>query len=69
MKNDDQFDDLKQFIANTVSQTKQRIVKKIDKIEQKVDDGFARVGEVVDSIHSNNDEIATRVTNVEQKAA
>jgi len=52
---DDQLDDLKQFVSATVSQTEARLTEKIDKLEQKVDDGFAGVGEAIEEIHTQID--------------
>jgi tetrahydromethanopterin S-methyltransferase subunit G len=68
--NDDQLDDLKQFITATVSQTEARlggrigrVEARIDKVadrltnmEQKMDDGFAAVAEAIDTIHTRLDE-------------
>lgn len=78
--NDDQLDDLKQFISATVSQTEQRLGEQIDgvdqrldRLEQEVDNGFAGVGEAIDAIydsintHENGTDI--RLTKLEQKAA
>ena len=62
---DDQFDGLKQFIANTVSQTETRLTQfvvdtvsqtearlaeRIDRLGQKVDDGFAGIAETIEQL-------------------
>jgi ribosome-associated translation inhibitor RaiA len=64
MKNDDQFDDLKQFIEATVSQSEARVThaltktidEKIDRLDKKLstkmDDGFAGVEEAIEGIHT-----------------
>ncbi|MBI3624480.1 hypothetical protein HY218_02485 [Candidatus Saccharibacteria bacterium] len=71
--NDDQLDDLKQFIASTVSQTGVQLTGEIKKLEQKVDDGFMGVGEAIEAIHKLIDERDTEVdqrsAKLEQKAA
>lgn len=78
--NDEQMDDLKQFISSTVSQTEQRLGERIDGVEQRLDrmqtemeQGFAGVGEAIDAIHERMEEYekqtGTRLTKLEQKAA
>ncbi len=78
--NDEQMDDLKQFISSTVSQTEQRLGERMDGVEQRLDrmqtemeQGFAGVGEAIDAIHERMDEYEkqtdTRLTKLEQKAA
>jgi hypothetical protein len=77
---DDQIDDLKQFIASTVSQTEQRLTERIDKmdvhldsLEKKVEDGFSGVGEAIaeinDSMEKRNTEVNDRLTNLESAQA
>ncbi|MFZ1324242.1 MAG: hypothetical protein WAQ57_03745 [Candidatus Saccharimonadales bacterium] len=64
--NDDVINDLKQFITATVSQSEERITNELDnritrvesqisRLEQKVDDGFATIGDV---ISGTNDQLA-----------
>jgi hypothetical protein len=81
--NDDQLNDLKQFIANTVSQTEVRLAERIDKLDQRVDslehevrDGFAGIGEVFDQLNQRLDErdehdkaIDQRLTKLEGQVA
>jgi hypothetical protein len=82
--NDDQFDDLKQFIEATVSQSETRIKdelgERIDGVEQrlgnlekKVDDGFAGVADAIETINQRLDDHETecneRLTKLEQQAA
>lgn len=85
--NNDQLDDLKQFIAASVSQATANMATKDDlkdlatkddasqirgdlqRVEQKVDDGFAGVAEIVDEIHKQNDDFDTRLTRLEQQVA
>lgn len=45
---EDQLNDLKQFIANTVSRTEVRLTERVDKLEKKVDAGFAGIGGVIE---------------------
>lgn len=65
--------DLKQFIATTVSQQIAPIIERLDSLEQKVDDGFAGIGESLETIHKQIDqdkqEINSRLTVLEQKPA
>jgi hypothetical protein len=78
--NDDQLDDLKQFIDSRISQTEARLTQRIDglelkidnhdkrfdELEAKVDDGFAGIGEALDVAHKDTDE---RLTRLEQQPA
>jgi len=81
---DDQLDDLKQYFGSRLSQTEGRLEDKIenvrqelkDEIDQKVDslrqvtvEGFAGVGEAIETIHTRDDALEARVTTLEQKAA
>jgi hypothetical protein len=77
---DVQIDDLKQFIAATVSQTEVRLDQKIEVLDQKVEnlrqemtDGFAGVGEAIEQIHTRVDDnqkiTDARLTKLEQNAA
>lgn len=73
---DDQLEDLKQFISATVSQIVHteidRLEKKVDRLEKKVDDGFAGIGEAIDELHKEIEArdrvIDQRLTNLEQAA-
>ena len=63
--NDDQLDDLKQFIAGTVSQTEERLQMQISEIKSEVSEmkiemseiktemanGFEGIGEAIEQIH------------------
>jgi LPS O-antigen subunit length determinant protein (WzzB/FepE family) len=54
-----EFDDLKQFMISLISQSEVRlesmIDKKLNKLESKMDDGFAGIAEVVENIIENTD--------------
>ncbi|HVF06384.1 MAG TPA: hypothetical protein VNA20_16195 [Frankiaceae bacterium] len=76
---DEQLEDLKQFIGATVSQTEERLSAridrletKVDRLEAKVDSGFAGVGEAIDDLHKEIEVrdrvIDQRLTNLEQAA-
>ncbi len=64
--NEDHLEDLKQFIEATVSQSEARLTNRINGLEQKVDDGFAGVGEAMEEMSKHVDE---RLINLEQQAA
>jgi hypothetical protein len=78
--NDDQLDDLKQFIDSRISQTEARFDDKIDSVDIKVNslaqkledlrkemlEGFVGVGDAIEEINKQVDE---RLTNLEQQAA
>lgn len=74
---DDQLDDLKQFIDSTIGQSEARIKADLSKdlgmqiqaLEKKVDDGFAGVAEAIDSIHDVLANHEGRLTVIEQRAA
>jgi tetrahydromethanopterin S-methyltransferase subunit G len=74
---DHQLEDLKQFIAAMISQSEvrleTRLTKRIDNLEQKVDDGFAGVGEALDEINTRLDkrdaEVDGRLSKLEVQAA
>ncbi len=74
---DVQLDDLKQFIEATVSQSEERITTELrteikssaEKLEKKMEDGFAGVGDAIEEIHKVTDSHETRITNLEQQAA
>jgi hypothetical protein len=70
---DDQLDDLKQFITSTVSQSEQRLTGRIDGLEKKMDDGFNGVGEAIAEINDRMDkrdaEVDTRLSNIESAQA
>lgn len=75
---DQQFDDLKQLIASVVSQSESWLRKDLptkgemnagfDRLEKKIDDGFAGVGDALESIHAQLDAHEVRLTNLEQAA-
>jgi hypothetical protein len=80
---DDQLTDLKQFILATVSQTEARLESKIDSVEvrlstridelnDKMDDGFAGVGEAIEQLHQQieerDDVVEGRLAKLEQHA-
>lgn len=74
--NDDQFDDLKQFIDSRLSQTELRLQEEIKTLRDEVRDGFAGVSEAVEQInqqldeHSKHDqETDQRLTNFEHQIA
>ena len=78
--NEEQFDDLKQFIASTVSQSETRLEAKIDRLEATVDDGFAGVGKAIDDLGEDLDkrfdaqqslveDHESRITKLEERAA
>ncbi len=54
--NEEQFDDLKQFIVTTVSQTEASIKDKMDNIQIEMLEGFAGVGEAIDALGADIDE-------------
>ncbi len=74
--NDEQLDDLKQFIVATVLQTEAHLDEKIDLLQKEMNDGFAGVGEAIDGINTRTDakgivveQLNQRVGNLEHKTA
>ena len=82
--NNDQFEDLKQFIDSRISQSEaifdEKLDGKIDSIKKEIEDlrkemleGFAGVGEAIEDIHKQLDEskeeFDKRLTKLEQQAA
>lgn len=71
--NDDQLNDLKQFIDSRISQSELRFDKKIDELKKEMLDGFAGVGDAIEEIHKQLDETKAefdaRLTKLEQQAA
>jgi hypothetical protein len=71
--NDTQIDDLKQFITATVSQTESRLEShlggKIDRLEKKVDDGFAAIGDIIADLQDQHDNHEKRLTTLESHPA
>ena len=71
--NNDQLDDLKQFIDSRISQSELRFDDKIEGLRREMLDGFAGVGEAVEEIHKQIDErkaeFDRRLTKLEQQAA
>ncbi|HKU18891.1 MAG TPA: hypothetical protein VJP80_06495 [Candidatus Saccharimonadales bacterium] len=77
---ENQFDDLKQFIVATASQTEKRLETKIETmindLRGEMLDGFAGVGEAIEHINNRLDERDTRfktcnkrLTKLERQAA
>ena len=70
-------DDLKDFVYVTVGQTETRLTQRMDQVEQrledKLDDGFAGVGEALSTFMDQDAEdkklIDKRLTTLEQKPA
>lgn len=71
--NDDQLDDLKQFIDSRISQSELRFDDKVNELRKEMLDGFAGVGEAIEELHKQLDESKTtfdaRLTKLEQQAA
>lgn len=78
--NDEQFQDLKQFIEATVSQTEARLSDRVDSLsdrvdhlEKKMDNGFAGVGDAIAIIHDlieeNDKATDRRLTKLEERLA
>lgn len=82
--NNDQFDDLKQFISASISQSEERICKEmtdgfkavrreIQVVRQEMADGFLGVGEAIDEIHRQIEEqretTDARLTKLERQMA
>ena len=78
--NDNQLDDLKQFIAASVSQSEERLRNEMNHgfkaVRQEMADGFRGVGEAIDVIHKHIDEqnglnaaVDKRLTRLEQRIA
>lgn len=78
--NDDQLDDLKQFITSTMSQSEQRIKdelrdelggkidrleSKVDKVEGKVDEANLKLDTVMSTTGERLEEVETRLTKLE----
>lgn len=74
--NDDQLDDLKQFIDSRISQSEDKITSEtrssIQELRQEMLDGFAGVGDAIEEIHKRLDETKAefdaRLTKLEQQA-
>jgi hypothetical protein len=81
---EDQLDDLKQFVATTVSQTEKRLDAKftheitqvrneLRALRGEMMDGFSGVGEAIETIHDlmtkRDAEVDKRLTRLEQQAA
>ena len=81
--NDDQVDDLKQYLGALISQVETSLGQSIDGLEQKVggleqkideldkkmDDGFAAVGDAIDQIHKRDEAYDDRLSKLEQQTA
>lgn len=81
--NDDQFEDLKQFIESRISQSEKRFDEKLEgkidsvkseimNLRKEMLDGFSDVGEAIDGIHNQlnetKEEFDKRLTKLEQQA-
>jgi len=68
--NDQQLEDLKQFIDSRISQTEARFDEKLDEklevLRKEMLDGFAGVGEAIEEINKQVDE---RLTKLEHRTA
>lgn len=78
--NDEQLDDLKGYIATTMSQTEQRLREELggemrelrtemSDLRTEMREGFAGVAEALEPIHSNLDDHETRLGRLEESAA
>jgi ABC-type transporter Mla subunit MlaD len=75
--NNDQFEDLKQFIDSRISQSEETFDHKLDEklnaLRKEMLDGFAGVGEAIENVHKQLDEtksdFETRLSKLEQQAA
>ncbi|MDZ7744195.1 MAG: hypothetical protein U5K77_00325 [Candidatus Saccharibacteria bacterium] len=65
---DQQLDDLKQFIEATVSQTEARLEQRIDDLSKDMHSGFSGVGEAIEQIHTEAATHERRLTNLEKTA-
>jgi uncharacterized protein (UPF0335 family) len=66
---DEQFDGLKQHVSATVSQSEQRLTERIERLENKVDEGFAGIADIFDDVHSTQNDHERRITKLERKSA
>jgi chaperonin cofactor prefoldin len=74
--NDDQLEDLKQFIDSRISQSEQTFDHKLDEklgaLRKEMLDGFAGVGEAIENVHTQLDktkaEFETRIAKLERQA-
>jgi len=82
--NDDQLEDLKQFVAALISQSEQRVKVDLEQIKDELKqeikavqndmaEGFAGVGEAIEETHKQTDDqfriVDTRLTKLEQQLA
>ncbi len=69
--NDQQLDDLKQYIAATISQTEKRLHGEITALRREMVDGFSGVGEAIENIYEQldrrNTEVDKRLTKLERQ--
>lgn len=83
MKDEEKLEDLKQFIAATVSQTEERLSNRIENVEiklekkievlrQQMHGGFSGVGEAIEEIHvqmeKRDKEVDKRLVKIGQQA-
>lgn len=68
--NEDQINDLKQFIASTVSQATADLATKDDvkNVENKVDDLDLKVDTISDTLNNDLNQLETRLTKLEQSS-
>ena len=66
--NDDQFDDLKQFIVNTVSQTENRLQAQISQVADELGDVRNELGQLRSEMASGFEGVAEAVEQIHQQA-
>ena len=67
--NDDQLDDLKQFIDSRVSQAETRLEDQLKGLRAEMRDGFAGVGEAIEQLHAADADLDERMVKLEQQPA
>lgn len=67
--NDDQLDDLKQFIDSRISQAEARLEDQIKELGTEMRDGFAGVAEAIEQLHTADADLGERLTKLEQQPA
>jgi hypothetical protein len=69
---DEHFEDLRRFVANTVGQSEERLTKRIDDLSKKVGEGFEGVGDALEAHTKDTDEQLAdheqRISTLEQAA-
>ena len=70
--NDEVIEDLKQFISTTVGQSRAQLSQRLDALTKEVREGFAGVGDVIESHSKETDEQLAdheqRITSLEEAA-